>query len=99
MKSIPTIVIIPDAPKNAIAVRLPTVEDLEDMFTDLADDKAKVETMSSLIVDTNNVIITEVDIHRIIFVFDWFIANIIYPNFVWTTFTGTVYVADIWAEP
>jgi hypothetical protein len=28
------------------------------------------------------------------FVFDWFIANIVDPNFAWTDFTWVVYVAD-----
>jgi hypothetical protein len=53
----------------------------------LADNKAKFEVTLRLIVDTT--VITDIDIRRIMFVFDWFID----PNFDWTDFTRAVYVA------
>jgi hypothetical protein len=81
-----------DASKNAIAVRVPTVEDL---FY-LTDNKAKVESTLQLSDDMN--IVADIDIHRIMFVFDWFITNIMDPNFACTDFTRAVYVADKWAR-
>jgi hypothetical protein len=41
-----------DAAKDAIAKGLPTCEDLEDLFTDMADDKTKVEATFHLVFDT-----------------------------------------------
>jgi hypothetical protein len=67
-------------------------EDLEDLFTDMADDETKVEATFRLVVDTK--IVTDIDIRRVMFVFDWFLANIVDPNFAWTNFTRAVYVAD-----
>jgi hypothetical protein len=58
----------------------------------LANDKAKVESTLRLSVDT--AVVTDIDIHHIMFIFDWFIANIMDPNFAWTDFTRAVYVAD-----
>jgi hypothetical protein len=36
----------------------------------------------------------DIDIHHIMFVFDWSTVNIVDPNFDWTDFTRAVYVAD-----
>jgi hypothetical protein len=58
----------------------------------LADNKAKVEATLQLIVETN--VVTGIDIRCIMFVFDWFIANIMDTNFAWMDFTRAVYVAD-----
>jgi hypothetical protein len=81
-----------DAAKYAIAHGLPTCEDLEDHFMDMADDKAKVEATFRLVVYPKNV--TGIEIHHVMFVFDWFLANIVDPNFAWANFTHAVYVAD-----
>jgi hypothetical protein len=42
-------------------------EDLEDLFTDMADDETKVEATFRLVVDTK--IVTDIDICCVIFVF------------------------------
>jgi hypothetical protein len=44
LNSVLTVIALPDALRNAIALGLPSIEDLEDLFMDLADDKAKVES-------------------------------------------------------
>jgi hypothetical protein len=75
-----------------MAVRLPTIKDLQDLFTDLADYKAKVKSTLRLIFDMTLVI--DIDIRLIMCVFYWFIANIVDPNFVCTDFTWAVYMAD-----
>jgi hypothetical protein len=80
-----------DASKDSIAKGLPTREDLEDLFTDIADDKAKVEATFRLVVDTQ--ILTDIDIRRVMFVFDCFLAKIVDPQFAWSNFTRAVYVA------
>jgi hypothetical protein len=41
---------------------------LEDLFMDMADDKTKVEDTFRLVVDTK--IVTDIDICRVMFVFD-----------------------------
>jgi hypothetical protein len=81
-----------DAAKDAIATGFPACEDLEDLFTDMADEKTKVEANFWLVVDTK--IVTDVDIRRVLFVFDCFLANIVDPNCAWANFTPAVYVAD-----
>jgi hypothetical protein len=81
---------LPGASNNAIAVGLPTVEDLKDLFTDSVGDKANVEKTLRLIVDNG----VAVDICCIMFIFDWFLANIVDPNFAWTSFTRAVYLAE-----
>jgi hypothetical protein len=88
LNSVLTVIALPDASQNAIAVGLPTVEDLEDLFTDLSDDKAKVEVTLRFIVDT--AVVTGIDIRCIMFVLNWFIANIVDPNFAWVDFTRAV---------
>jgi hypothetical protein len=79
------VICLQDKSKDAIAQGLPTYEDLEDLFMDMAEDKAKVESTFQLVVDKN--IVSDSDIHRVMLVFDWFVANIVDPNFAW-------YVAD-----
>jgi hypothetical protein len=86
------VISLQDASKNAIAKGLPICEDLKDLFTDLADDKTKVEATFRLVVGTS--IVTDIDIRRVMFVFDWFLANIGDPNFAWANFTHAVYIAD-----
>jgi hypothetical protein len=86
-----------DASKTAIAKGLPTCEDLEDLFLDLAADKSKVESTLRIAVDTT--IVSDIDIRHIIFVFDWFMVNIVDPDFASSTFTISVYVADKRARP
>jgi hypothetical protein len=60
---------------------------------DMDDDKAIVEATFGLVVDTN--IVTDIEIRRVMLVFDWFLANIVDPYFAWATFTRAVYVAEI----
>jgi hypothetical protein len=81
-----------DATKAAVAKGLPTCEDLEDVFLALAADKTEVEAMLRKIVDET--IVSDIDIRRIMFVFDWFMVNIVDPNFAWSNITRSVYVAD-----
>jgi hypothetical protein len=81
-----------DATKAAVAQGLPTCQDLEDLFLAPAADNTKVEAMLRNIVDEK--IVSEIDIRRIMFVFDWFMMNIFDPNFAWSNFTRSVYVAD-----
>jgi hypothetical protein len=73
LNNVLTVIALPDASKNAIAVY-------------------SVEETLRLIVDTT--VVTDIDIHHIMFNFDWFITNIVDPNFAWTDFTRDVYVAD-----
>jgi hypothetical protein len=61
----------------------------------MADDKAKVESTLRRIVDTN--IISDIDIRRVMFVFDWFLANSVDPNFALASFTHNIYVAGKWS--
>jgi hypothetical protein len=81
-----------DATKAAVAQGIPTCEHLEDIFLELAANKAKVEAMLRHNVDES--IVSDIDIRRIMFVFDWCIMNIVDPNFAWSNFTRSVYVAD-----
>jgi hypothetical protein len=77
--------------KTAVSVGVPTLEDLEDVFLDLADDESKVRAMLEHILDES--IVTHHDIRRLIFVFQWFMLNISEPDFQWSNFTRSVYVA------
>jgi hypothetical protein len=81
-----------DAAKDAIAKGFPICEDLEDLFMDMADDKTNIEATFRLVVDTK--IVTDIDICGAMFVFDWFLANILSPSFAWAYFTRAVYVSD-----
>jgi hypothetical protein len=87
-----SVLVLSDSTKAAVAKGLPTCEDLEDVFLALAADKTEVEAMLRQIVDET--IISDIDIRCIMFVFDWFMVNIVNPNFAWYNFTRTVYVAD-----
>jgi hypothetical protein len=53
--------------KTAVSAGVPTLEDLEDVFLDLADDESKVRAILEHIVDKS--IVTHHDICRIMFVF------------------------------
>jgi hypothetical protein len=92
LNSVLSVLALLDNSKAAIVKALPTCEDLEDLFLDLAADKSKVESTLRIVVDTT--IVSDINIHRIMFVFDWFMVNIVEPNFAWSTFTRSVYVAD-----
>jgi hypothetical protein len=92
LKSVLSMLALSDASKAAIAKGIPTFEDLEDLFIDLAADKSKVESVLCLVVDIT--IVSDINIRRIMFVFDWFMVNIFDPNFAWSTFTRSMYVAD-----
>jgi hypothetical protein len=92
LNSLLSVLALSDATKAAVAQGLPTCEDLEDLFLTLAADKTKVEAMLRHIVDEK--IVSDIDIRRIMFVFDWFMMNIVDPNFAWSNFTRSVYVAD-----
>jgi hypothetical protein len=77
--------------KTAVSVGVPTLEDLEDVFLDLADDESKVRAMLEHILDKS--IVTHHEIRRLMFVFQWFVLNITDPDFQWSNFTRSVYVA------
>jgi hypothetical protein len=87
-----SVLALSDAMKAAVSKGLPTCEDLQDVFLTLAADKTEVEAMLRKIVDET--IMSDIDIRRIMFVFDWFMMNIVDPNFVWSNFTRSVYVAE-----
>jgi hypothetical protein len=76
--------------RTAVSAGVPTLEDLEDVFLDLADDESKVRAMLEHILDES--IVTHHVIHRIMFVFQWFMLNIAEPDFQWSKFTRSVYV-------
>jgi hypothetical protein len=92
LKSVISVLALSDGSKAAIAEGIPTCEDLEDLFLDLAAEKSKVESTLRLDVDTT--IVSGIYIRIIVFVFDWFMVNIVDPNFAWSTLTRSVYVAD-----
>jgi hypothetical protein len=77
--------------KTAVSVGVPTLEDLEDVFLDLADDESKVRAMLEHIPYES--VVTHHDICRLMFVFQWFMLNIADPDFQWSNFTCSVYVA------
>jgi hypothetical protein len=77
--------------KTAVSAGVPTLEDLEDVFLDLEDDESKVQAMLEHILDES--IVTHHDIRRIMFFFQWFMLNIADPDFQWSNFTRSVYVA------
>jgi hypothetical protein len=56
------------------------------------DNRARVESTLRLIVDMD--IVSDTDIRRTMFVFDWFIDNIVDPIFSWATFTCGAYISD-----
>jgi hypothetical protein len=87
-----SVLALSDATKAAVAQGILTCEHLEDIFLELAANKAKVEAMLRHIVDES--IVSDIDIRRIMFVFDWCMMNIVDPNFAWSNFTRSVYVAD-----
>jgi hypothetical protein len=76
--------------KTAVSVGVPTLEDLENLFLDLADDESKVRAMLEHALDES--IVTNHDIRRLMFVFQWFMLNIADPDFQWSNFTRSVYV-------
>jgi hypothetical protein len=74
-----TIIGLQEASKEAIAKGVSTYEDIEDLLTDLADEKSKVEATFWLVVYAT--IVTDINIHSVMFAFDWFLANIVEPHF------------------
>jgi hypothetical protein len=87
-----SVLALSEASKADNAKGIPTCKDLENMFLDLAADKSKIESTLRLAVDTT--IVSDIDIRRIMFVFDWFMVNIVDPNFSWSTFTRSMYMSD-----
>jgi hypothetical protein len=77
--------------KTAVSEGVPTLEDLEDVFLDLVDDESKVRAMLEQIID--EYIVTHHDIRRIMFFSQWFMLNIADPDFQWSNFTHSVYMA------
>jgi hypothetical protein len=77
--------------KTAVSAGVPTLEDLEDVFLDLTDDESKVRAMLEHVLDES--IVTHNDIRCLMFVFQWFMLNIADPDFQWSNFTRSVYVA------
>jgi hypothetical protein len=78
--------------KKLVSAGVPALEDLEDVFLDLADDESEVRAMLEHILDES--IVTHHDIRRMMFVFQWFMLNNADPNFQWSNFTRSVYVAN-----
>jgi hypothetical protein len=74
-----SVISLSEPAKTAVSAGVPTLEDLEDVFLDLTDDESKVRAMLEHILDES--IFTHHDIHRIMFVFQWFMLNIADPNF------------------
>jgi hypothetical protein len=86
-------VLSPSEPvKTAVSIGSPTLEYLENLFLDLADDKSKVRAMLEHVLDES--IVTNHDIHPLMFVFQCFMLNITDPYFQWSNFTCSVYVAQ-----
>jgi hypothetical protein len=77
--------------KTAVSIGEPALEDLEDVFLDLADDESKVRSILEHVPDES--IVTHHEIRRLMFVFQWFMLNIVDPDFQWSNFTRYVYVA------
>jgi hypothetical protein len=71
---------------------LPTLEDVEDLFSEMADNRAKVESTLRLVGDMD--IVSDTYISLTMFVFDWFIDSIVDPNFAWASFTHGAYISD-----
>jgi hypothetical protein len=78
LNSVLSVLALSEASKAAIAKGLPTCEYLEELFLDLAADKSKVE--STLHLDLETLIVSDIDILHIMFVFDWFMVNIVDPK-------------------
>jgi hypothetical protein len=77
--------------KTAVSAGVPTLEDLENIILDLADDEFKVRAMLEQVADES--IVTSHGIRCLMFVFQWFMLNIADPDFQWSNFTHSVYVA------
>jgi hypothetical protein len=91
LNSLMSVVSLLEPVKTAVSVGVPTLEDLESLFLDLAHDESKVRAMVEQVVDES--IVTNHDIRRLMFVFQWFMLNITDPDFQWSHFTRSVYVA------
>jgi hypothetical protein len=91
LKGLLSVLSLSEPVETAVSVAVPTLEYLEDVFLDLADDESKARAMLEHILDES--IVTHHEILRLMFVFQWFMLNIADPNFQWSTFTGSVYVA------
>jgi hypothetical protein len=68
LNSVLSVLALSDAFKAVIAKGLPTCEDLEDLFLDLAANKSKVESTLQIAVDTT--IVSDINIRGIMFLFD-----------------------------
>jgi hypothetical protein len=91
LNSLLSVLSLSEPVKTAVSIGVPTLEDLENLFLDLADDESKVRAMLEHVLDES--IVTHHDIHRIMFFFQWFMLNIVDPDFQWPNFTRSVYVA------
>jgi hypothetical protein len=91
LNSLLSVLSLSEPVKTAVSVGVPTLEDLENLFLDLADDASKARAMLEQVVDES--IVTSHDIRRLMFVFQWFMLNIADPDFQWSNFTHSVYVA------
>jgi hypothetical protein len=91
LNSLLSVLSLSEPVKTAVSVGVPTLEDLEIVFLDLADDESKARAMLKHVVDES--IVTNHDIHRLMFVFQWFMLNIADPDFQRSNFTRSVYVA------
>jgi hypothetical protein len=91
LNSLLSVLSLTEPVKTAVSVSVPTLEDLENLFLDLADDESKVRAMLKQVVDES--IVTNHDIRRLMLDFQWFVLNIADPDFQWYNFTRSVYVA------
>jgi hypothetical protein len=91
LNSLLSVLSLSEPVKTAVSAGVPTLEDLENLFLDLADYGSKVRAMIEQVVDES--IVTSHDILHLMFVSQWFVLNITDPDFQWSNFTRSVYVA------
>jgi hypothetical protein len=91
LNSLLSVLSLSEPAKTAVSVGVPTLEDLENLFLGLANDESKVRATLEHVVD--EYIVTNHDIRRLMFIFQWFMLNIADPDFQWSNFTRSVYVA------
>jgi hypothetical protein len=91
LNSLLSVLSLSEPVKTAVSVSVPTLEDLENLFLDLADNESKTRAMLEHVLDES--IVTNHDIHHLMFVFQWFMLNTADPDFQWSNFTRSVYVA------
>jgi hypothetical protein len=67
LNSLLSVLSLSEPVKTAVSVGVPTLEDLDNLFLDLADDESKVRAMLEQVVDES--IVTNHDIRLLMFVF------------------------------